>query len=125
MTASALGRNLSVGSAVNASHGYQVGNGVTLDYFQRALGSQGINTEYIAGGGAGDIYNSIASGKKVILLGQDASNTSKSYSPFGPNNHYVVADGMHNGKVVVRDPEMNQVKEYSPRILNNVKIGVK
>ena len=125
MTASALGRNLSVGSAVNASHGYQVGNGVTLDYFQRALGSQGINTEYIAGGGAGDIYNSIASGKKVILLGQDASNTSKSYSPFGPNNHYVVATGLdRSGNVVVNDPELNGPTTYSPGILNSVKYGV-
>jgi hypothetical protein len=125
MVASSLGKNLPVSSAVSASQGYQVGNGVTLDYFQRALGSQGIDTEYIAGSGAGDLYNSIASGKKVVLLGQDASNTSKDYSPFGPNNHYVVATGLdRSGNVVVNDPELNGPAVYSPGILNSVKYGV-
>ena len=125
MAASALGKNLPVGSAVSASRGYQVGNGVTLDYFANALGSQGIDTEYIAGGGAGDLYSSIASGKKVILLGQDRANTSKAYSPFGPNNHYVVATGLdRSGNVVVNDPELNGPTTYSPGILNSVKYGV-
>lgn len=125
MTASALGKNLSVGNAVSASNGYQTAGGVTLDYFQNALGSQGIDTQVIAGGGAGDLYSNIARGKKVILLGQDATNTSKAYSPFGPNNHYVLATGLdRRGNIIVNDPESNGPRTYSPGILRNTKYGV-
>ena len=125
MTARALGKNLSVGSAVSASSGYQTNNGVTIDYFQNALGRQGIDTQVIAGGGAGDIYNSIARGNKVVLLGRDPYNTSKANSPFGPNNHYVLATGLdRSGNVIVNDPENNGPRAYSPGILNSTKYGI-
>lgn len=125
MAASALGKNLSVNSAVRASQGYQTTGGVTLDYFKQALGSQGIKTQIIAGGGAGDLYNSIASGNKVVLLGRDPYNTSKANSPFGPHNHYVLATGLDTkGNVVVNDPEAKGPVHYSPAILNSASYGI-
>ena len=125
MAASALGKNLSVNSAVRASQGYQTTGGVTLDYFKEALGSQGIKTQVIAGGGAGDLYNSIASGNKVVLLGRDPYNTSKANSPFGPHNHYVLATGLDSrGNVVVNDPEARGPVHYSPAILNSASYGI-
>ena len=40
-------------------------------------------------------------------MGSDASNTSKANSPFGPNPHYVVANGLSaDGKYIyINDPE--------------------
>lgn len=125
MAASALGKNLSVGDAVKASNGYQTNDGVTLDYFQNALGSRGINTEIIAGGSSADIYRKIANGQKVILLGQDSQNTSKANSPFGPNNHYVLATGVdRRGNVIINDPEANRPRIYNPSILTHTKYGI-
>lgn len=125
MAASAMGKRLSVADAVNASRGYETSNGVTMDYFQRALGSRGIRTEVIAGGSSADLYNRIAGGDKVILLGRDARNTSKENSPFGPNNHYVLATGIdRRGNVIVNDPESNRPRSYNPSILRNAQYGI-
>ena len=125
MAASAMGKNLSVGDAVRASSNYQTSGGVTLDYFQNALGSRGINTELISGGSSADMYSRIARGQKMILLGQDPTNTSKEYSPFGPNNHYVLATGTDaRGNIIVNDPEARTPKVYSPSILNHTKYGI-
>ena len=125
MAARSLGKNVSVGDAVNRSIGYQNGNGVTIDYFQNMLGSKGINTRYISGGSSAELYNSIAHGDKVVLLGRDPYNTSKENSPFGPNNHYVLATGLdRRGNVIINDPENRGPKSYSPSILNSAKFGV-
>ena len=125
MAASAFGKHLSVGDAVRASSGYQNAGGVTLDYFQNALGSRGINTQIISGGSSADMYSKIASGQKMILLGQDSYNTSKANSPFGPNNHYVLATGVdRRGNVIVNDPEARGPRAYSPAILANAKYGI-
>jgi len=125
MAGRALGKNISVNDAVNGSIGYQNGNGVSIDYFQQMLGSKGINTRYISGGSSADLYNSIASGEKVVLLGRDPYNTSKEYSPFGPNNHYVLATGIdRRGNVIINDPEARGPRAYNPAILNSAKFGV-
>lgn len=125
MAGRALGKNISVGDAVAGSAGYQNGGGVSIDYFQQMLGSRGINTRYISGGSSADLYNSIASGEKVVLLGRDPYNTSKENSPFGPNNHYVLATGLdRRGNVIINDPENNGPRAYNPAILNSAKFGV-
>ena len=121
MTANSLGRNMSLGSAVNRSRGYQNPNGVDIGYFSNALGQSGISTQYVSGAGAA---NQLAAGNKVILLGQDGRNNSKTKSPFGPGSHYVLATGIKNGKIMVNDPENNGPRAYSPSILKNVKMGV-
>jgi hypothetical protein len=78
---------------------------------------------YLAGGSS--LLGDIASGKPTVLMGRDPSNTSKAYSPFGPNNHYVVANGFDNsGRLLISDPEQSRVRAYDPNILRNVKVGV-
>lgn len=125
MAAKAMGRNLSVNEAVMASKGYQNDNGVSIDYFQNALGSRGINTQIISGGSSADMYSRLAHGEKMILLGQDATNNSKDRSPFGPNNHYVLATGIdRRGNIIVNDPEARGPRTYSPSILASAKYAV-
>ena len=125
MMASAYGQNLSVNEATRASKGYQNAGGVSIDYFGNALGSKGINTQIISGGGAADIYSNLAAGNKAVLLGRDPSNTSKAYSPFGPGNHYVLATGLDGaGNIIVNDPENNKPMVYNKNILRNTKYAV-
>ena len=125
MAARSMGKDLSVNDAVRASKGYQNSAGTSMDYFGSVLGSKGISTEVISGGSSNDLYNRIANGNKVILLGRDPSNTSKDNSPFGPNNHYVLATGLDGaGNIKINDPELRGTKSYSPEILKSAAYGI-
>ena len=125
MAANAMGKKLSINEAVNASRDYQNSSGTSMDYFSHVLGAKGIPTSIISGGSSNDIYNKIASGNKVILLGRDPSNTSKANSPFGPNNHYVLATGVDsNGNIRINDPELKGARSYSPDILKSATYGI-
>ena len=126
MVASEYGKNLSVSDAINGSKKYQNENGVTIDYFGDVLGSRGLNTQIVSGKDSNDIYNTLANGGKTILLGSNSNNSSKDSSPFGPGNHYVLATGIDsNGNIIVKDPELNSTKTYSPDILKSTSYGVK
>jgi hypothetical protein len=58
-------------------------------------------------------------------MGQDIFNRSKDNSPFGPNNHYVVANGFDgSGNLLISDPEQRGIRRYNPAILRNVKVGI-
>ena len=123
MAAQAAGKNMSVSEAVSLSKPYQNANGVSADYFTSALGSRGIRTSYSTD--TNQIARSIAGGGNTILLGSDPTNGSKDRSPFGPNSHYVLATGTDgNGNIVVRDPESNGIRSYSPDILKAAKLGI-
>jgi cell wall-associated NlpC family hydrolase/ElaB/YqjD/DUF883 family membrane-anchored ribosome-binding protein len=125
MTAKALGKNLSVSSAISKSSKYQNGNGVDAGYFKEALGSSGIGTSYMQGANKQQqILNALANGQKVILLGRDGSNSSKDNSPFGPKNHYVLATGYDKNGIIINDPESGSPRRYSWNILNGVKLGI-
>ena len=68
-----------------------------------------------------DMYRKIANGEKVILLGQDATNTSKKNSPFGPNNHYVLATGVdRRGNIIVNDRNL-----ISNQILPEIEVKIR
>ena len=122
MAASALGKNLSMGSAMSIGNKYATSEGTDSDYFGDALASKGISTSYI---GANSAIDSLRSGKPVIMLGQDSYNTSKSNSPFGPNPHYVLGRGMdRQGNVIVDDPEMSGPTKYKPGILGSLKAAI-
>ena len=123
MAASAMGRNLSVQDAYNMSKAYQNQNGVSYDYFSKALGSRGIHTRYMSNSSA--IANNLLSGGSTILLGKDPTNRSKANSPFGPRGHYVLARGFdRNGNVIINDPEMNGPTAYNPSILKSAILGI-
>lgn len=125
MVANKYGRKLSMNEAIKLSSGYQNENGTSADYFKSALGSQGIGTQYLSGNISQQVMQNLANGKPVILLGKDASNTSKENSPFGPNSHYVLATGIDsNGNIIINDPEGNGPKSYSASILNSATVGI-
>lgn len=99
------------------------GMGTKSSYFGDILGSNGINSSYTDRNS--DIQKAVGSGKPTILLGQDRSNKSKTSSPFGPNPHYVVAQGTdRKGNVIVDDPELGGTALYKKNILKNAKLGV-
>ena len=99
------------------------GVGTKAGYFKSILGRNGISSRYTTNRGI--ISNAVGSGNPTILLGQDKSNRSKSNSPFGPNPHYVVAQGRDaNGNIVIDDPELNGPAIYNKNILNNTKLGI-
>lgn len=111
---------LSMSQAIAKSRRYQNGSGVSADYFADVLGG---NVRYISGAGStgGRVMNTLARGGKAILLGRDPYNNSKAYSPFGPNNHYVLATGLDRaGNLIINDPEGKGPRAYNPNILNSV-----
>ena len=121
--AMALGES-SMDNAISSARNYQSAGGTDASFFEDYLSSKGKSANYMRD--TGDIASSVASGKPTILLGRDSSNTSKSNSPFGPNNHYVVANGVDSkGDVLINDPEQSHGNvKYSPSILKNVSLGV-
>ena len=122
MALGSLGKKSSVGTAAKIANKYQTSGGTDAAYFRDMFRRNGVGSSYVTGN---NVKSAVASGKPVVLMGQDKSNTSKSRSPFGPNNHYVVAKGMDkNGNINIADPESNGVHKYSSKILNNVKVGV-
>lgn len=118
----ALGKRTSMSSAVSLASNYQTTGGTDLSYFADEFGRNGVGSSYVSGS---SMLNAVASGTPTVLMGRDPSNTSKSRSPFGPNNHYVVANGIDsNGNINISDPESNRVRKYSPSILKSVSAGV-
>ena len=123
------------GMPVGATAGYALGGGYTnatgtsADYFGNLFAQNGIPSEYVfTGAGSAQNYleQQIASGHPTVLLGQDSSNSSKAYSPFGPGNHYVLATGEDSrGNLIIQDPEANRPNiTYNRSILNSVKLGI-
>ena len=107
---------------------YEQANGTSADYFGDMFNQYGLESEYtknINGNKSNDIKNKLARGSSVVLLGQDKNNNSKVNSPFGPNNHYVLATGLDkNNNVIVNDPEMNQPTVYDNKILDNANLAI-
>ena len=120
------GKQASMDDAVNEANRYQTEGGTDIGYFGDIFKKNGLNPKYYGVSGGSSLINDIQSGNQVVLMGQDKNNRSKMNSPFGPNNHYVVATGMdHLGNVIVNDPELNRPGAiYSPSILKSVKAAV-
>ena len=123
----ALNGRGSMDDAIAVANRHQTTGGTNLEYFADYFRRNGMDAKYYdMGGGSSSLIDDIRNGNNVVLMGQDKSNTSKEFSPFGPNNHYVVATGMDaDGNVIVNDPESDTPgKRYSPGILNSVKAAV-
>ena len=125
MALSRNGKNISMREATNLANHYQTGAGTDIRYFGDIFNRNGMDATYYFSGG-NSMVDDIRSGRPVVLMGQDPYNTSKRNSPFGPNNHYVVANGMdRNGNIIVNDPESTSGSHvYSSRILRSVKAAV-
>ena len=97
--------------------------GTRATYFGDLFAKNGIHSSYSQN--KNDIKSAIKFGNPTVLLGQDKKNTSKYNSPFGPNPHYVVAQGMdRRGNVIVDDPELDSTTTYNKNILNKANLGI-
>ena len=97
--------------------------GTRATYFGDLFAKNGIPSSYSQN--KNDIKSAIKFGNPTVLLGQDKKNTSKYNSPFGPNPHYVVAQGMDKrGNVIVDDPELDSTTTYNKNILNKANLGI-
>lgn len=122
MAASKFGKNLSMDSAMMQGKKYLSASGTDTAYFGDILGKSGISTNYVD---SNTLINNLAQSKPAILLGQDSFNRSKANSPFGPNGHYVLAEGFDkNGNVIIDDPELSGPKAYNPAILNSLQTAI-
>ena len=115
-------------NAVGLANRYQSAGGTDAAFFADYYARNGANASYYDGrssAGRSNIINSISSGSPVVLMGRDSRNSSKANSPFGPNNHYVVASGFDGaGNLIINDPEARGTRKYSSKILNNVSLGI-
>ena len=111
MASATMGGNLNMTSAINKARAYSNSSGTSTKYFEDVLNASPLE-------GTSTVKSALESGRPVILLGRDPSNKSKNDSPFGPNNHYVLATGMKNGKVLVNDPETEGPRVYNQSILD-------
>ena len=122
------GKNASLDSTVSyaQANGYVAGSsgvGTRAGYFGDIFGANGIRSAYTSN--KNNINNAIGAGSPTVLLGQDRSNSSKANSPFGPNPHYVVAQGKDkNGNIIVDDPELGNTAIYNKNILKHTKLGI-
>ena len=124
MVASDYGKNLTMQAASSKASKYQQGQeGTTVNYFGDTLAEQGIGTSVLPS--IRHIVGSLGAGNSVILLGQDANNSSKDVSPFGPTNHYVLASGLDkSGNIIIKDPENNKPVTYDPSILGSTSMAI-
>ena len=111
MVSATMGGSMDMNSAIDKARAYTNSNGTSAKYFEDTFNASPLKS-------TSTVKSALESGRPVILLGRDPSNNSKSKSPFGPDNHYVLAMGMKNGKVVVNDPESNGPRVYDQSILN-------
>ena len=127
MLSNKYGAGLSMDDALKSASKYQDKDGTKIEYFKDVLGKKGIGVNELSGNNLQeDIINNLSNGNSVILLGNDPKNKSKKNSPFGPNNHYVVASGIDkNGNIIIEDPESSGPKSYSMDILKNAKAGLR
>ena len=112
---------------------YKVKNdGVNATYFNDEFARHGVNAQYITSADtnirSNEIKRQLAGNNKVVLMGEDASNTSKANSPFGPNPHYVVANGLSkDGKYIyINDPEAKvpNIRYSTSKVLGSSKLGI-
>ena len=104
--------------------------GVTADYFKKVFTENGLQTKYIINkdtkARSEEITDRLKAGQKIVLMGKDPQNTSKSKSPFGPNDHYVVANKISGKYIYINDPESKtpNKKYLASKILGSTEMGV-
>ncbi len=119
------GRGTSMNSAINHAARYQTAGGTDASYFADEFARNGYRANYSTNRRA--MFRNIAAGRPVILMGNAGGGVGgpKAYTPFGPNNHYVVANGIDSrGNIIISDPEQGGARAYSPSILRQVRLGI-
>lgn len=126
-------RQESMASAAKSAIKYKLKNdGVNAAYFNEEFAKNGMSAQYITTSDSNERANQIkkhlSNHNRVVLLGQDPTNSSKKQSPYGPDKHYIVANGMSkDGKYIyINDPESSKanVKYPANKILSNSSLGI-
>ncbi|MCK9198878.1 MAG: peptidoglycan DD-metalloendopeptidase family protein, partial [Bacilli bacterium] len=120
-------KHVGITDVSNTASLYQTKDGgVKANFFNDIFSNYGMKTKYTKD--QKDIESNLKSGNPMILLGKDSTNTSKSSSPFGPNPHYVMANGLDkNGNIIIDDPEANNGKTSvynAKKILGHSTLGI-
>lgn len=125
---SVSGNTLDMNKAIRLASQYKSPTGgVTADYFVDEFDRHGLMPAFMDGKDNDVIMNHLANGNPVILMGQDPTNRSKTRSPFGPTNHYVLATGISKDRrtIYINDPESKKSKlRYSKDILKHTTFGI-
>lgn len=125
---SVSGNTLDMNKAIRLASQYKSPTGgVTADYFVDEFDRHGLMPAFMDGKDNDVIMNHLANGNPVILMGQDPTNRSKTRSPFGHTNHYVLATGISKDRrtIYVNDPESKKSKlRYSKDILKHTTFGI-
>lgn len=125
---SVSGNTLDMNKAIKLASQYKSPTGgVTADYFVDEFDRHGLMPAFMDGKDNDVIMNYLANGNPVILMGQDPTNRSKTRSPFGSTNHYVLATGISKDRrtIYVNDPESKKSKlRYSKDILKHTTFGI-
>lgn len=125
---SVSGNTLDMNKAIRLASQYKSPTGgVTADYFVDEFDRHGLMPAFMDGKDNDVIMNYLANGNPVILMGQDPTNRSKTRSPFGSTNHYVLATGISKDRrtIYVNDPESKKSKlRYSKDILKHTTFGI-
>lgn len=126
-------RQETMASAAKSAIRYKLKNdGVNAAYFSEEFAKNGMSAQYITTSDSNDratqIKRHLANNNRVVLMGQDPTNTSKKHSPYGPDKHYIVANGMSDdGKYIyINDPESNRanIKYPADKILSKSSLGI-
>lgn len=123
-------RDYTMDKAVRVASSYKIpGSGVTADYFVDQFNQNGFSTMMMGGTNAKRQITNMLRGKvgAVVLLGRNINNKSKSNSPFGPSNHYVLATKISSdGKYIwINDPEQKKTMKYPiDKVLPYVTMGI-
>ena len=126
-------QKLSMEQASKNALKYKVTNdGVNASYFNDEFSRHGLSAEYIVSNDKNartqEIMNRLSGNTRVVLMGQDSYNKSKAHSPFGPNPHYVVANGLSkDGKYIyINDPEAStpNIKYPTDKVLGSSTLGI-
>lgn len=94
-----------------ASHGYYVGNGLSIECVQKMLSSYGVSSR-LEGVSADAIVSALKANRPIIMLMGEGSFTN--------NGHYIVLRGLDaNGKVLVNDPSSSgrSSNTYAPEVI--------
>ncbi len=97
--------------------------GVMAKYFSDIYSKYDIGAKYTDD--TKEMTDSISKGLPVVLLGTNETNGSKHLSPFGPNGHYVLTNGIKGNDVYIQDPEQGKTTAYKLKeLLNQTKLAV-
>lgn len=99
-------KSYNMNTAIEDAANYKAkGGGVSADYFVDTFKKQGYNCLVLTD--KKKIIKALKQGNNAVLIGRDLTNKSKRRSPFGSNDHYVLATGISsNEKIIyISDPE--------------------